>query len=121
MDVDKKLEDAREKAISWVTNKGYSSIKANFGEYADPNSFQSQGGEISPAITARSTTGKSYFVIAQKVTGKKKQQIITNWKLFSQLAKNKNGQFVVFVPHGHKTFAEKVITNYNISARVISI
>lgn len=120
MDIDKKLKKARETAISWVTSKGYSSIKASFGEFSEPKSFISQGETISPAITAESITGKSYFVIAQK-TSAQKQQIVTKWKLFSRLAKMKNGQFVIFAPHGHKTFAERIILNYRISARVISI
>lgn len=118
--IDTKLKNAREKAMNWVTTKGYSSIKATFDdEFNDPKAFISDGAAVLPAITAESGTGKSYFEIAQKTS--KKQALITRWKLFSILAKRKNGQFVIFAPHGHKTFAERIIENYKIPAKVISI
>ncbi|MFK7946909.1 MAG: hypothetical protein AB8G11_04920 [Saprospiraceae bacterium] len=120
MSIDKKLKNAREKAMNWVSAKGYSSIKATFDdEFNDPKAFISDGEAILPAITAESETGKSYFDIAQKTSHK--QKLITKWKLFSILAKRKNGQFVIFAPHGHKTFTERIIDNYKISAKVISI
>ena len=69
MDIDKKLKKAREKAMIWVTSKGYSSIKATFDdEFNDPKAFISDGEAILPAITAESETGKSYFDIAQKTS-----------------------------------------------------
>ena len=121
MDIDNnKLQKAREKAMNWVSSKGYSSIKTTFDEeYNDPKAFISNGEAVLPAITAESETGKSYFEIAQKTS--KKQTLVTKWKLFSMLAKRKNGQFVIFAPHGHKTFAQHIIEKYRISARVISI
>lgn len=120
MSIDKKLKKAREKAMDWVTAKGYSSIKATFDEeFNDPKAFISDGEAVLPAITAESETGKSYFEIAQKTN--KKQKLITKWKLFSMLAKRKNGQFVIFAPHGHKTFAQRIIDNYRIPAKVVSI
>jgi len=120
MEIDEKLVKAREKAIGWVEKKNYKSIKASFGdEYIEPKSFTSNGNSITPDITAESTTGKSYFEIAQKTS--KKQLLITKWKLLSLLATRKNGQFVIFVPHGHKSFAQQIIENYHITAKLIAI
>ncbi len=122
MSTDKKLADAREKAISWVKGKGYSSIKASFEEeMEDTNSFvgSSNGNSVSPDITAQNSSGKSYFEIAQKTSNK--QNLITKWKLLSRLATMKNGQFVVFAPYGHKSFAERIIENNRIQAKIVVI
>lgn len=122
MSTDKKLADAREKAITWVKGKGYSSIKASFEEdFEDTNTFvrSSNGNSVAPDITAQSSTGKSYFEIAQKTSSK--QGLITKWKLLSRLATMKNGQFVVFAPYGHKSFAERIIENHRIQAKIIAI
>lgn len=122
MSTDKKLEDAREKAITWVKGKGYSSIKASFEEdFEDTNSFvgSSNGDPVTPDITAQSSTGKSYFEIAQKTS--QKQGLITKWKLLSRLATMKNGQFVIFVPYGHKSFAERIVEDNRIQAKIVAI
>lgn len=122
MSTDKKLADAREKAISWVKGKGFSSIKASFEEdFEDTHAFvgSSNGDPVVPDITAQSSTGKSYFEIAQKTSDK--QALITKWKLLSRLATMKNGQFVVFAPYGHKSFAERIVENNRIQARIIVI
>ena len=60
-----------------------------------------------------------YFEIAQKTS--QKQPLITKWKLLSQLAQNKNGQFVIFTPHGHKSFAQTIVEEHHITARLVAI
>lgn len=120
--VDEKVKNAREKALKWVEGKGFKSIKASFAEdYNDPKSFvrSSNGNSVAPDITAESSSGKSYFEIAQKTS--QKQPLITKWKLLSQLAQNKNGQFVIFTPHGHKSFAQNIVEEHHITAKLVAI
>ncbi len=120
MEIDIKLQDARDKAVSWVTSKGYTSIKASFGDFETPKTFTSHGTEVCPDMTAETRTGKYYFEVGQK-TVSERDLLVTKWKLFSQLAQMKNGQLIIFAPNGHKSFVEKIIEDYRILAKVVPI
>jgi hypothetical protein len=111
--------DLFEKAISWAEKKGFSSIKANFGEYEAPVQYTKSGEEetFTPDITGRKRGGKSYFEIALKADNMQRE--ITKWKLLSTLSAIKGGRLFLLAPSGHKAFVERLIKKHNLNAKLV--
>lgn len=105
-----------EKAVAWIERKGYLEIKANIEGMEPPKSFtqRSKNELVNPDLTAKSLGRKFYFEIAMKTNDTK--DLVTKWKLLSQLAAMKDGKLYLFVPHGHRSFAEKLVQKHKISA-----
>jgi len=72
-----------------------------------------------PDITATKNDKKGYFEIAKKV--KDTSQLVNKWKLLATLAEMKNGDFHIFVPHGHMKFTREILTDYGINAEVVKL
>lgn len=110
-----------EKAVHWIEKKGYAEIKADLDGMETPIAFTQRSNEASvhPDLTARSLGRKFYFEVAIKSS--ETRAIVTKWKLLSQLAAMKDGKLIVFAPHGHRSFAEKIITENKINAQIISL
>ncbi|MCB0375845.1 MAG: hypothetical protein KDD04_08000, partial [Sinomicrobium sp.] len=60
---------------------------------------------------------KSYFELVQKTD--ELQEVITKWKLLSNLASFKDGKLFLIVPHGNLAFTNRILDNYSIQAEVI--
>ena len=116
-----KKEKYFDKALSWVQQNGFSEVKANHEDYPQPTSFSKTGadGAIVPDITGLKQGAKSYIEISTKTDNH--NTIVTRWKLLSTLANRKGGQLVLLAPRGHKSFTQRLIEQYFIPARVISI
>lgn len=123
-----KDEKIYEKAITWVKQRGYSKVKANFEgeEIEKPTSFKQppaspdeEESYITPDITAVMRGNKCYFEIAMKAENK--QDLITKWKLLDRLASIKEGKFFLFTPHGHRAFADRLVKQHDINATLINI
>ena len=73
-----------------------------------------------PDLTGKTTLGKDYFKI---VEGDKsnEQQVVSKWKLFSNLAKMKSGKFYLIVPYGKKKYTTELIKKYNIEADMLKL
>jgi hypothetical protein len=110
-----------EKALEFIQSKGYNNIKAIVDEYDEPKGFKKVSTEttVTPDITATLRGRKHYFDVALK--SEAKQRLISRWKFMSRLAGMKNGKFHLFAPHGHKSFAQRLVEKYRINAKVISI
>lgn len=110
-----------QKAVKWIEKKGYAEIKADLEGHEPPKSFTqaSTNEPVQPDLTARSLGRKFYFEVALKTDNTR--PVITKWKLLSQLAAMKDGKLIVFAPHGHRSFAEKIITNHRINAQIVSL
>lgn len=110
-----------QKAVTWIEKKGYAEIKADLEGHEAPKSFTRSATQttVQPDLTARSLGRKFYFEVALKTDNTR--DVVTKWKLLSQLAAMKDGKLIVFAPHGHRSFAEKLITNHRINAQIVSL
>ncbi|MEM6967568.1 MAG: hypothetical protein AAF573_22580 [Bacteroidota bacterium] len=115
-------EKLLEKAISWAKRKGFKKLRANTEEFETPRSFSQPGNDeiITPDVTGFKMGNKSFIEIALK--GSDKQSIVSKWKLFSTLAARKGGKLYLLVVRGHKSFAERIVKEYQLSnATVVSL
>ena len=110
-----------QKALTWVEKKGYLEIKADIEGLETPKSFTQRSSDtaVYPDMTAKSLGRKFYFEVALKSSNER--DIVTKWKLLSQLAAMKEGKLIVFTPHGHRAFAEKIIEKHRITAKIIPL
>lgn len=110
-----------EKALDWIEKKGYMEVKADIEGMEAPKSFTQKSNDqtINPDLTAMSLGRKFYFEIAMKTS--ETRDVITKWKLLSQLAAMKDGKLIVFAPHGHRSFAEKIIEGHKIPAKIVPL
>lgn len=111
-----------EQAVRLLEKRGYSDIKAELPDYESPTSFTEKSSDKSftPDLTGTKDLGKDYF---QVVEGDKKniQDVVSKWKLFSNLAKIKNGQFYLLVPYGRKKYTTELVREYNIDAELMKL
>lgn len=111
-----------QQAVRLLEKRGYSDIKAELPEYESPTSFTEKTSDKSytPDLTGEKDLGKDYF---QVVEGDKKniQDVVSKWKLFSNLAKIKNGQFYLLVPYGRKKYTTELVKEYNIDAELMKL
>lgn len=110
------------KAVQWAERKGFKKIKANVDEYETPQSFYKPSTDktVIPDVTGVKMGVKSYFEIALK-TGDKKA-MISKWKLFGTMAARKGGKLYLLASRGHKSFAEGIVQQHNLTnATVVSI
>ncbi len=119
----KKTETLYQKAIEWAKRKGFSTLKVNIEDedFERPTSFNPQHADnaVTPDLTAMRRGRKSYFEIALKSANER--FLVSKWKLMARLARLKRGKFYVLAPHGHRTFAMRLIKRYSIQAEVVSI
>ncbi len=118
-----KTEALYSKAVHWVKRRGFSKVKVNtdLEEFDKPTSFNREDADkaVTPDITAMRRGRKSYFEIAIK--GANERFLVTKWKLMARLARLKQGKFYLLAPHGHRTFANRLIKRYGINAEVVSL
>lgn len=118
-----KTRELYDKSIAWIKRRGFSKLKANVESESleKPTSFSRQREDqtITPDLTAVRRGRKSYFEIAIK--SENEQRVVSKWKLLSRLAGLKNGKFYLLAPHGHRTFASKLVKRYGINAEVVNI
>lgn len=110
------------KALKWAEKKGYTILKSKADGYEDPKTFTNtnKSFSIQPDITCKAKNGgKHYTDIALKSDNK--QNLVTRWKLFSQMASMKQGKLHLLAPRGHKSFVNRLVSQYNIEANVISL
>jgi len=119
---DSKQTKYLKQAIQLLEKRGYSDIKAELPEYESPTSFTEKTSDKSftPDLTGTKDSGKDYF---QVVEGDKKniQDVVSKWKLFSNLAKIKNGSFYLLVPYGRKKYTTELVREYNIDAEMMKL
>ena len=76
--------------------------------------------EICPDISFIGLGGaKSYTEIAIKQDNE--VDLVTRWKLLSQMATYKSGRLHLLAPRGHKAFTQKLVDDYHIAAEIHSI
>lgn len=111
-----------QQAVRLLEKRGYREIKAELPDYESPTSFTEKTSDKSytPDLTGHKDLGKDYF---QVVEGDKKniQDVVSKWKLFSNLAKIKNGQFYLLVPYGRKKYTTELIREHNIDAELMKL
>ncbi len=111
-----------DKALNWVTSKGFKDIKANTEAYESPLAFSksSEGDQVIPDITGRMHGSKSYVEIVTKE--KDVQLLVTRWKLFGTVALRKGGKLYLITGKGYKTFADNIVKNYNLqNVQVVNV
>lgn len=114
-----------EKAIDWIKKRGYDKVKAKIDDFDSPTSFlrsndrEEETNSMTPDITAVMRGNKCYFEIAIKDDDQ--DWLVTKWKLLDRLAAMKEGKFFLFTPHGHRAFADRIIRDYEINAKLINI
>jgi len=104
-----------------VLPRGYQDVKANTAGYETPSKLTrpKEEGAFIPDATGLLNGRKSYFELAQKTDDL--QEVITKWKLLSNLASIKNGKLFLVVPHGNLAFTNRILNNYPIQAEVIKM
>ena len=123
MNLPGKSKQLIEKAVEWAKKRGFVKIKANIEnkEFDTPASFVKPGEEnpYVPDVTGMKFGRKNYVEVALKTDNLKRT--ISKWKLLSTLAKMKNGKLFLLAPRGHKTFAQTIVKERHLNAKVISI
>lgn len=104
-----------------IVAKGYQNVRANVEGFETPSKLSrpNQEGAFIPDATATMHGRKSYFELVQKTDDL--QEVITKWKLMSNLATFKEGKLFLIVPHGNLAFANRILDNYSIQAEVVKI
>ncbi len=107
------------RAVEWAKQKGFKKLKANCDDFETPVQYVSTDKEdtFTPDITGVQRVGKSYIEVALKQDNVKR--IVTKWKLLSTLANIKGGKFILLAPRGHKSFAENIVRQHQLSAQIV--
>ncbi len=108
-------------AISWIKRRGFQKVRAKVDGFNDPKTFHRKRDDESftPDLSALHYGNRSYFEIALK--SEPRQRLISKWTLLSELAAKKGGDLFLFAPHGHKSFAERIVENHDINACIVKI
>lgn len=102
----------------YVKGKGFDNVKANLENQEMPAKLSKPGGEAYiPDITVERGGTRTYFELAQKTD--KVQQVASKWMLLSQLAKMKNGNFVLIIPSGSYRFTTQIVETHGIEAKLV--
>jgi hypothetical protein len=112
------------KITHWAKQLGYRDIKANTEGFDVPSSFllKSTDETIIPDVTAIHGKSKSYFeIVIKQDTRKDIRALVSKWKLMHSLAKHKGGQLYLVAPRGHKQFAQRIIAEYDLDAKFVSM
>ena len=104
-----------------IVPKGYQNVKANTEGFDTPAKLTRPNEEEAfiPDATATLNGRKSYFELAQKTDDL--QEVVTKWKLLSNLASYKDGKLFLVVPHGNLAFTNRILDNYPIRAEVVKL
>lgn len=117
-----KLFQFTQKAVELLQSKGYKEIKADLPDFEHPTRFTEKNSDktFAPDLTGETLMGKDYFKI---VEGDKenRQDVVSKWKLFSNIAKLKNGRFFLLVPYGKKKYATELVKEHNIDAQMLKL
>lgn len=107
-----------EKAAVWAKSQGFDQIKADVEAYETPTQYtlKDQDQTFTPNLTGIYLGRKNYVEVITKNIDK--DHMISKYKLLNTLAKVKNGQFILLAPTGHKSFADKVVEDYQLNATV---
>ncbi|MBK7871657.1 MAG: hypothetical protein IPJ74_13760 [Saprospiraceae bacterium] len=104
-----------------VRPRGFDDIRANIDGYEAPAKLSRRNNDDAyvPDVTAVMRGRKSYFELAMKT--EYIREMVSKWKLISQLARIKAGKFYLIAPRGHVAFAERLLKKHHISAELIRI
>jgi len=107
-----------EKAAAWAKSQGFDQIKANSEGYETPTQYtmKDQDKTYTPDLTGIFLGRKNYVEVITK--NMDKEFLVSKYKLLSTLAKVKNGQFILLAPTGHKSFADKMVEDHQLNAKV---
>lgn len=116
-----KYDEKVEEVIRKLVRRGYTDVRASIEPYESPKSIVGQGNatEFVPDVTAEKWGGKGYFEIAKKEENP--SDLASKWKVLEILAKMKNGDFQIFVPHGSMQFTQRIVQEYNIQAELVKL
>ena len=108
-----------ERALMWAKSKGLQKIKANTEDYETPTQFTKSGDDqpFIPDITGLQMGTKNYVEVATKSDDVERK--VSKWKLLSTIAGMKGGSLYLLAPKGHKAFADNVVKNHSLNAKVI--
>ncbi|MFA0960469.1 hypothetical protein AB9P05_01555 [Roseivirga sp. BDSF3-8] len=115
-------DDTLDKVIKDIESKGFTDIRADYGDYEAPAKLVSQtkNDEYIPDATAVNRYGeKYYFEISRRM--KEPEKLVNKWKLLDTVARIKNGELKIFVPHGSMKFTQDIIKQHNIEAELLKI
>lgn len=107
-----------------VLPRGYQDVRANIEGYETPAKLRRKTEDGEEEVFIPDATGvlngrKSYFELALKSDNL--QEVVTKWKLMSNLATYKDGKLFIVVPHGHLAFTNRILESYPIQAEVVKI
>ncbi len=105
-----------------VNKKGFDSVRANAEGYETPAKIR-RGKDSDeyyiPDVTGEVNGRKSYFELGMKVDDER--ELVTKWRLLSDLAGMKHGKLYLAVPRGHMAFTNRILNDYPINAEVVKI
>ncbi|MEM9835337.1 MAG: hypothetical protein AAF828_02470 [Bacteroidota bacterium] len=105
-----------------VSGKGFEEIKANVDGYETPSKLRDRKQEdkfFIPDVTGKINGRKSYFELGMKTTDER--ELVTKWRILSNLANYKNGKLYLAVPRGHMAFTNRIVADYQIKAEIVKI
>ena len=115
--------DLIEKLLEKIVNKkGFESVKANAEGYETPAKIHFRDDNEKfyiPDVTGVVNGRKSYFELAMKTSDER--DLVTKWRLLSDLATLKHGKLYLAVPRGHMAFTNRILNDYPITAEVVKI
>ena len=115
--------DLIEKLLEKIVNKkGFESVKANAEGYETPAMIHFRDDNEKfyiPDVTGVVNGRKSYFELAMKTSDER--DLVTKWRLLSDLATLKHGKLYLAVPRGHMAFTNRILNDYPITAEVVKI
>lgn len=124
------LTDSQEKTAEMVqvmldkvvNGKGFDQVKANMEGFETPSKIRDRKDPdkfFIPDVTGMINGRKSYFELAVK--SEDAREVVTKWRLLSDLASFRNGKLYLAVPRGHMAFTNRILADYNIKAEVVKI
>jgi hypothetical protein len=104
-----------------VRPKGFEIVKANVEGYEPPARLKRKGEDegFIPDATGTINGKKSYFELALKT--EKISDLVTKWKLMSNLAQFRGGKLYLVAPKGHVAFTNRLLKDYPIQAKLVKI
>lgn len=108
-----------------VTRKGFDDVRANIEGYESPAKIR-RGKDSDefyiPDVTGEVNGRKSYFELGLKTSDETTiRQVVTKWRLLSNLAAHKNGKLYLAVPRGHMAFTNRILADYPIQAEIVKL
>ena len=113
-----------EMVCTYAKKSGYEDIKADFTGYDSPAALTmvKENIKLTPDFTAKRGNKKFYFELVVKEQSEDDQDLlISKWKALELFANMKGGSLQLFVQNGSLKYANSLIKDNGITAKIIKL